>query len=473
MSLDWDPRRERPPAREPQPQEPPASRAPAHAALLALQRSGGNQAVASLIQRWKTRDDLGPDYVEFDETEPLPHRIRGTLASDPGYQYTAEAGKGERIYKRTAKQAADPSRLVIRDSDEVARERKVNQLKTANETLFNAAQGGGKEGTFEYVANYLFTEVFKTDQALAQTLWDEIWEVREPKDSDPVAVRRDIDERKFLQRLIDAGLDAGWKKVPVDQLVRITVKDKDKQSKPASSMPVVVWEFGDYFSSLYNWSPWPETSGVGFHTTDGGPDAVGKPKAQGGWGGLTQTAGVEFFKKRYALDQGWNPLKSWIDEHGPAFRKGIKDNELLSTVSVATAIHGSVRFPLADTPGRKGTHKVLFDGAETFKMEVYIYAVRIGSGYATFEKQGAANAFGEIATGDIPIEDIIGWSKITRHHPYAKDTGLPLTIGFDYKMTPFTRNPAYPVGGIHERVYAQALAEINKEIALTGKPYEG
>jgi hypothetical protein len=455
-------------ARESEP-EPPRRGPLRPADVLALQRSVGNCAVATMVQRMKARPDLtGADYVEFDEGEPLPNRIKGTLASDPDHTYQADATQGERIYRRTPK-VAGPT-IVKRDPAELARERKAKELKTAKGTLFDAAQNGGVEGSFEYVANYLFGEVFSADPGLAQSLWNEVWEVSEPPGEDPVALRRaGVNRTSLLERMIKAGLDASWKRLPVQELVKVSVDGK----LPGASMPVVVENTFDYFSALYNWTPWPESSGIGFHTTDGAPGDVAKPKDKGGWGGITRPITVGFFKDRYALAQSWNPLGNWMEKNGPTFRKGIKDNELLSTVSVATAIHGSVRFPLADTPGRKGTHKAPNKNKQdTFRMEVYLYAVRIGSGYATFAKQGA-NAFGEIATSDIPIDDIIGWSKITRWHPYAKDTGNPLTIGFDYSMTPLERNPQFPVGGINERIFAAALAEINREIGLTSKPYEG
>jgi hypothetical protein len=437
--------------------------------VLALQRSGGNRAAAALIARMKERPDIeGGDFVEFDENEPLPHRMRGTLESAPDHKFQLHVKHGDRVYARTLKGTGP--KIVIRDPLEVARENKVKDLKKAKSTLFNAAQGGAAEGSFEYVANYLFGEVFGTDPEAAQKMWDEVWEVRDVQGEEPAAVGRDgLDQTKLLKRMIDLGLDASWKRLPVRELVKVSVDGK----LPGSSMPVVTHDAWDYFSSLYNWAPWPETSGVGFHTTDGDPGAVAKPKATGGWGGITRPVTVDFFKQRYALGQGWNPLGPWMEQHGPTFRKGIKDNELLSTVSVATAIHGSVRFPLADTPGRKGTHHTANPNQQdSFKMEVYIYAVRVGSGFATFEAQGK-NAFGEIATGDIAIEDIIGWSKITRWHPYSPETGLPLTVGFDYTMSPLTRNPEFKTSSLNEKLYAAALGEINRENSLTGKPYEG
>lgn len=459
--------RRRPPA--PAPAQPWYRGQLTREAVLALQRSAGNQAARALIQREVTdRPDLGADIVEFGETDPLPSLV-GNLSTDPANKYVKQTSLGERIYKKVPKGGYSGPKLDPAEKERLRKAGIERELKKAKPTLFTAAQGGAKEGTFEYVANYLFSEVFGAKPDVAQEIWDNVWEVQDVPDGDPVAVRvKGVDPKELLQWMIDVGLDASWAKVPVDQLVKTPVGDK----KPGASMPVIAWDTSDYFKAIYNWTPWPETSGVGFHTTDGAPGAVGKAKDDGGWGGITRPITVGFFQTRYALNEAWNPLKTWLDKKGPVFRQGIKDNELLSTVSVATAIHGSVRFPLADTPGRKGKHHVDHGGKDTFEMEVYIYAVRIGEGFATFAKQGP-NAFGEIATGDIPIKDIIGWSKIERWHPYSGETGNPLTIGFDYKMTPLTRNPQFPVGGIYERIYASAVQEISNEIALTGKPYEG
>ena len=243
-------------------------------------------------------------------------------------------------------------------------------------------RAAGVEGSFEYVANYLYSEVYGADRAKAAGFWNQVWSVAEPpQGGDPVRTRLPgFDQKRLLQEMIDEGLDATWKAIPVQELVKV----KAGTAEPAKSMKVIQREAWDYLAAISNWTPWPETSGVGFHTTDGAPGQVAQDKGAGGWGGITRTITVPFFKQRYGLGQDWNPLGTWLEEKGPTFRKGIKDNELLSTVSVATASHGSVRFPLADTAGRKGTHKVrhAIAGAEqdTFHMQVYMYVVRVARG---------------------------------------------------------------------------------------------
>ena len=435
--------------------------------------------VAGLLQRMTDRPDLGPDYVEFTEEEKengqIPSAV-GNLASDPNHRYRKDATKGELVYVRTPKgtgfraAAVDPAEKERQRKEGIARE-----LAKVQPTLFDGAAGGAVEGSFEYVANYLYSEVYGADRAKAAMYWNKVWNVAEPpQGGDPVRVAKtDYDRKSLLQEMIDAGLDATWKAIPVQELVKV----KAGTAEPAKSMKVVQREVWDYFAAITEWTPWPETSGVGFHTTDGDPSQVAKEKSGGGWGGITRTITVPFFRQRYGLGQDWNPLGTWLDEKGPTFRKGIKDNELLSTVSVATASHGSVRFPLADTPGRRGTHNVRHAIAgidqNTFHMQVYMYVVRVGSGYATFAKQGA-DAFGEIATGDIPIEDIIGWTKIERWHPYADPVRtVPLTIGFEWTMEALTPNPKWGQGGIRDRILAVAQQEINAERANAGTPYTG
>jgi len=479
LSRSVTPEPARPP--EPVPARHPGRGAPSPAALLALQRSAGNSMVAGMLQRMTDRSaDFGPGYVEFTQEEKDSGQapsMAGNLASDPDHRYVRDATKGDLVYRKEPKKGAGFKAPQLDDAEK-ERQRKegiTRELGKVQPTLFDGASGGGVEGSFEYVANYLYSEVYGADRAKAAGFWNQVWSVAEPPEGgDPVRTRLPgFDQKRLLQEMIDEGLDATWKAIPVQELVKV----KAGTAEPAKSMKVIQREAWDYLAAISNWTPWPETSGVGFHTTDGAPGQVAQDKGAGGWGGITRTITVPFFKQRYGLGQDWNPLGTWLEEKGPTFRKGIKDNELLSTVSVATASHGSVRFPLADTPGRRGTHKVrhAIAGAEqdTFHMQVYMYVVRVGSGYATFAKQGE-DAFGEIATGDIPIEDIIGWTKIERWHPYADPVrNVPLTIGFEWTMEALTTNPGWGQGGIRDRILAVAQQEINAERANAGTPYAG
>lgn len=471
MSLMWEERspehqqRRREPEPEPTPQQ---QRRLSPSSLLAIQQGAGNRAATAMLSRFKDRSDLGTDLVEFDEADTQPTRF-GKLASDPGFSYKAKFELGERIYERTAMGA--PMKIAKIDpleKEKREREQLKEKLGTAQPTLFDQSFGGDKEGTFEYVANYLYGEVILADKEEAQKIWDRVYTVEDKPLQPPTLKRKEIHgKRKLLSDMIDIGLDANWKKVPVQELVKTEVEGG---AKPGKDMQTTVWT--DYLSAESDGTTKPsKTLGVGFHTTDGPPGAVAKAKKDGGWGGVTRPITVDFFRKRYALDQtGWNPLGPWLAKAGPTFRKGIKDNELLSTVSVATATRGSVRFPLAD---RKRTHvkEANKDGKDSFKMEVYMYAVVVREGYATFASQGK-NAFGEIATGDIPIEDIIGWTKITRWHDYEDPiAGVPATADFYYEMTQLQRNDQFTAGELNDRVFGLANGEIEKERVLAAKKY--
>ena len=470
MSLLWEDRSPEEPQRrrEPEPQPTrPQQRRLSPSSVLAIQQGAGNRAATALLNRFKDRSDLGKDLVEFDESDTLPNMF-GKLTSDPGFEYKPRFERGERIYERAPKGAAfKVAKVDPLEKEKREREQLKEKLATAQSTLFGQDFGGDKEGTFEYVANYLYGEVFLVSKDEAQKIWDRVYTVEEPPSAEPRLKRKELHgKRKLLSDMIDIGLDANWKKVPVQELVKTTVEGG---AMPGKDMQTTVWT--DYLAASNGTTKPMKAIGVGFHTTDGPPGAVAKAKKDGGWGGVTRPITVDFFRKRYALDQtGWNPLGAWLAKAGPTFRKGIKDNELLSTVSVATATHGSVRFPLADRKRNHVTEKNKED-KDAFKMEVYMYAVVVREGYATFASQGK-NAFGEIATGDIPIEDIIGWTKITRWHDY-EDAGktVPATADFYYEMTQLQRNDKFTAGELNDRVFGIAHGEIEKERALSAKKY--
>ena len=472
MSLLWEersPNEKQQQRREPEP-EPTRQqqRRLSPSGLLAIQQGAGNRAATAMLSRFKDRADLGKDLVEFEESDTLPNMF-GKLASDPGFEYKPKFEQGERVYERTVKGAAfKVAKVDPLEKEKREREQLKEKLGTAQPTLFDQSFGGDKEGTFEYVANYLYGEVFSVSKEEAQKVWDRVYTVEDKPLTPPALKRKEIHgKRKLLSDMIDIGLDASWKKVPVQELVKTAVEGG---AMPGKDMQTTVWT--NYLAAEDDGTTKPmKTLGVGFHTTDGPPGSVAKAKKDGGWGGVTRPITVDFFRKRYALDQtGWNPLGAWLAKAGPTFRKGIKDNELLSTVSVATATHGSVRFPLADRKRNHVTEKNK-DDKDAFKMEAYMYAVVVREGYATFASQGK-NAFGEIATGDIPIEDIIGWTKITRWHDY-EDVGqtVPATADFYYEMTQLQRNDKFTAGELNDRVFGIANGEIEKERVLSAKKY--
>jgi hypothetical protein len=456
--------------------------------LLALQRAVGNKAVSSLVQPSPSRygsspapaggdaitisvqrlrktlsNDAGGEVVQFDTGDELPD-AGGKLASDPGFYYTI-VDEAARKYKRRAEPTKKGGGSGLSLAQRLRREQ-IAALKTRTKELFDPANRGGEEGSFEYVANYLYAQVFEL--GASEAFWNEAWEVDETTDP-PQKRRRQIpNQRDFLQRMIDRGLDAAWTPVPVKQIV--STKLGTRGEMPGKKMPVVEPDEWDVMAAKHHTGTGAIPTGVGFHCTDGSPDRVLKSKAKQGWGGITRPITVPLFQTRYALDAPWNPLKAWLDSHAPTFRLGVNDNELLSTVSVATDIHASVRFPLANK-NRPGEHHVQKKGEDTFHMRAYVYAVAVDEGYLTFLRQG--NPMGEIATSDIPIERIIGWAPIDRWHSYRPGGGDdPETGRFWYTVGKFELNPEFPTATrIHTKLAAAAKEQVDAERVKSGDKY--
>lgn len=391
------------------------------------------------------------DLIELEDKEELP--------KNDGYEYrpAPESDTGKKRYWR--QQKAKPKKRDKKELEKIKKESIRKNLQKRQSDLFDQKHGGDKEGTFEYVANYLYAEVHKADGKAADEIWAKVWEVKDDEiTKEPKRVRKDnLDQKELLQEMIDIGLDASWKKLPIKEVMDIEVKNK----KPASTMGILqidptIW---DYLSDIWYWRPWTQskTLGVGFHTTDGEPSTVMKSKDEGGWGGITRPMTAPFFQKRYALDKSWNPLGTWLNKKGPTFRKGIKDNELLSTVSIATDLHKSIKFPLANK-NRTHEEENNKDNINSFKMTAYAYAVVVTDAYATFEKQD--NPFPEIATGDVPIKDIIGSTKITRWHDYHENsTEHPNDSSFYYQVDNFVENPEGPKNEALTNIARNKVAE--------------
>lgn len=398
-----------------------------------------------LIQRW---EDLGGGLVGFRPDErPKPNRFKGRLEGDDIHEYERQAAKDAEhndleVWSRKVRLGAPVLAAVDPAAEKLRKE--LLAEKTAQANLFDKAFGGDQKGTIAYVANYLYAEVPNK-----QEIWDEVWNVEVVND----AVKRTLkpfETFKFLERLIALGLDTTWRSVGPKRAGLITIRRKGLPSL-----------------------------GVGFHTTLGSPGVVltsakkQAPDGAQGWGGIKQTMTVPTFRRDYALDQPWNPLGEYLRRNGPAFRVGNKDNELLSTVSVATQTHATVRFPLWNSarPGSEVEHNVDNKTERTFKMEVYLYAVEVSEAFPTSARQGG-NAFAEVATASIPSNQVIGHSRLTRYHqgdgPATKANGWPeqySTADFWYELTPLTRNPAYRGRGLGDQVFAVAAKAVDAEIA--------
>ncbi len=417
-----------------------------------LQRVGGEIRGASRVLQRMTdlTSDLGAGFVAFGRTEDPKPSLVGNLAGDADWKYMRQADYDDDprfvdmlVYKRVAK--ATHQRRVI---DPVAEAQRVLKLRlqearTAQPELFDAAHGGGSEGTFEYVANYLYAEVPKHHK---QQIWDKVWAVRTVGDDvvrsvkDGVAGRR----RLFLAELIALGLDFSWKPTGAAEIAKIkTVKAQEGDTAPGDVQPKPV--------------------GIGFHTTDGKPTDVLRSKATSGWGGILQTLSVPFFRRRYALDAVWNPLGQALIEKGPAFRRTVEDNELLSTVSIATDSHATLRFPLW-MPGKEGTEKPNPKepgNPPCFEMQAYLYVVAVREAYVTYERQ--SNPFGEIASAGVYPSDVIGWCKLTRWHDYYEYPNQVATADFWYDLSDLERNPQFGRGAFQDRVFNAAKESIDAE----------
>ena len=349
------------------------------------------------------------------------------------------------------------------------REQLKEKLGTAQPTLFDQSFGGDKEGTFEYVANYLYGEVFSVSKEEAQKVWDRVYTVEDKPLTPPALKRKEIHgKRKLLSDMIDIGLDASWKKVPVQELVKTAVEGG---AMPGKDMQTTVWT--DYLAAVGRRHHQADEDARRGFPHDRRPARLGGEGEEGRRRGAGSRARSPWTSSASATRStrraGTRSARGSPRPARPSARAS-RTTSCCSTVSVATATHGSVRFPLADRKRNHVTEKNK-DDKDAFKMEAYMYAVVVREGYATFASQGK-NAFGEIATGDIPIEDIIGWTKITRWHDY-EDVGqtVPATADFYYEMTQLQRNDKFTAGELNDRVFGIANGEIEKERVLSAKKY--
>ncbi len=443
----------------------------AHELTHVVQQNGKviNRSYGNVVQRMTIEKSRAPnlgDIVSYSEGEEMPQTGNGYTYKELNqeqlevYKVGFDLKKRYFIKKQETTKEMGTRRIQMRQS-----------LQKPLEILFDAQNGGAIEGSFEYVANYLYAEVVKVkklEDPETREIWEMVWAVKDNLIGEPEQTRIESAERQsVLKKMIAIGLDAEWKKLAVKDLMTQEVNSK----KPAAAManlevPPDIWTC---LSNIWNWRPWsaPKNLGVAFHTTDGSPDKVMKNKSEGGWEGITRPMTAPFFQKRYALNEGWNPLGGWLEAKGPTFRKGIKDNELLSTVSLATDLHGSVKFPLAN---KNRQHKLESkEGQDNrFMMTAYSYAVTFDGAYATFAKQD--NPYPEIATGDVPIKDIIGHAVVTRWHDYHdKETKQsPDDASFVYEISQFNVNS---IGSKNDKLTQLAKGAFDKERAKTGKKY--
>lgn len=394
-------------------------------------------------------------YIILDADESGP--------PDDGFKYSAvadEPGTYKRVGKKPTTKGMSDDQLRAKMAAEALASR--NKPK---ETLYEADEGGAVEGTFEYVANYLFTEMWKANQGEAEKLWASFLANGRKRRAADIP---DKEKRLLLTRMMEFGLESFGNAKPI-----ATIKTELQQSN-TRGQDVRILQPAEYAADprdvtdpVVGAAPLRQPIGIGFHSTDKGPDVVAAPKDSsggGGWGGIQRPSTVEYFQKRYALGKNvsWNPLKRPIERGENYFRKGIKDNELLSVVSVAIVVRDTIKFPLAaPSKGKKVEH----GGAPAFEMHAYIYAVAVRSAFNTAKRQkdlGTTNPFGEIGVHSIPIDDLIGCAEIVRFHDleqrpggkeYPKDSCFEFEIG---ELKPLAAGERYP------KLFAAAKAEVEK-----------
>ena len=356
---------------------------------------------------------------------------------------------------------AEPTRKTVRSDQSAdfflksdpALVKKETELKEAREAA-QKGEGGflhgedlfpGKtvaEGTFEYVAQYLYDSV--SDVNLREKIWRQI-----NKRAAPGAIP-EAEQSQILQEMIQKAYIPFDKIASAQELAGQTPKDLTDlyqlytiQAADASELQGL------------------DSVGVGFHATSGKPDEVkDKPKPEGGWEGIKKPGTVDFFRKRYALDAPWNPLAAYFQKHKANFRLGKnKDNDLLSTVSVALRMYPALKFPFPKGKERmQGTN---------------LYAVVVKKGYPTFVQQralGEDRPFPEIAVDDVSPEDIVGYAFVSRWYPGGKDDDdkAQFAADFEYKVYDFIVNTKFHrqfTQPVREKLIQMAQAEVDKHKA--------
>ncbi|HTX00542.1 MAG TPA: hypothetical protein VMD59_17310, partial [Acidimicrobiales bacterium] len=267
------------------------------------------------------------------------------------------------------------------------------------QTLFKGSQ---REGSFEYVAQYLYESlddhgqdrIYRMTHVLkpgANELQEDGWEERQITDE---AERRDV-----LDTAMRLGLVEHLQLIEPDKVHALAKGAKVEKLEELYALLLVD-------SASFSQITGTQTLGVGFHATTGTAKQVKEdPEGEGGWGGIRRPMDARFFQNRYALHEKWNPLTSYIGQMGALYRLGKnRDNELLSTVSVATRMNPAIKFPF---PKGKERHQ-----------PTNVYAVVFKKVRPTFvlQQQRGHELFQEVAAEQIPPESIIGDSRVMRYY---------------------------------------------------------
>jgi hypothetical protein len=287
-------------------------------------------------------------------------------------------GGFEALFGNRKKQSEEVRRM-LEESEQKAvyGESTASHLEQARQKRATKLYDEVKEGTYEYVVSYLWESLEPNDQ---KDLFSQLYQ-EEKDEVIPIIPQANEEKKGVILALAKKALVPYGQPTQVRGLEtglyknKITTLGMDNNNKKVA---------------------------IGFHGTLGEPKDVLKSKKEKGWGGLTQTIGVPYFQKRYALNEPWNPLKSYLNNIGPSARLGMnKDNELLTTVSLATEPQAAIKFPFRQENKEEVTG--------------YLYATVFDEAYPTAKHQ-KSDAFPEIAVKEVKPENIVGYVQVNKDY---------------------------------------------------------
>lgn len=254
---------------------------------------------------------------------------------------------------------------------------------------------------FRYWVYYMLEQITEREQ---KKLF--LQEVFEPDESRTVkaALANDSEKKHFLQQIFKLGF------VSYEQLAQ---EQKKVLVAPGAQ--------------LANPVPGETRFGYGFRGDNRAPDELLHA------GGFTTKADATDvgFRKKMGLDQLWNPFADQstlpgqnITNNAGYFRRGDTDNDLTTIISVTPNFVDATKFPFIQEY-MDGTSVVDNNGQQRRRSMTHVYLVLVEEGFDTKGAQGS-NAFPEIATRSVPIDNVVAVYDIERTHfgsttPQAND----------------------------------------------------
>lgn len=431
-------------------------------------RSGGQKVSASrlgpeLVQRerelatWDeeskiTKKRVGVALVELEASDGTPND-RGYLTPPTDFTYRQQGAVDKLTELGFDISGVNQDRLYIRWPAARLGTKSAPPVTalTPQETLYGPNEGGQAQGSFEYVANYLFVEVWRSNEKEAKEIWNKFIH----REAGQSTKRRDkdfSDNQKY--ELLNEMIALGMQEVQPNKLAADINKELEElaTTKGQGARRLQIQEMATGMEGtkwlkawLLSWMDWsnvlPPVVGIGFHCTDKPATVVtGAKGAEAGgetaWGGLQRPGTVQRKIEEYALNQSWNPLGNLVKKGVQLVRKGNKDNELLTTISIATVVRDSLKFPLA-----RPYNATLNNATGKFEMTAYLYSVMVRQAFGTGAyqvKKGVVNPFAEVAVHGIPPEDFILTAEVKRQHDVGAETAegkqTPLDSSFKFQI---------------------------------------